>query len=178
MSYTAARSNGYRSRPATQMKLLCKQLSELVPAPYNPREISEAALRGLRESIHRYGLVEPIIWNERTGNVVGGHQRLLVLKADGVAETDVVVVDLPEVEEKALNVALNNPAIAGEFTQDVQAIIAELSRELPEVVEALRLGEIEAVAATPDFDELEAPSAALDRLGRVTCPECGHEFTP
>jgi hypothetical protein len=134
-----ASSKDIRCRIATHMILVTKQLSELHPAPYNPRIISDAALRGLRESIHRYGLVEPIIYNERTGHVVGGHQRLLVLKADGAAETECVVVDLPEVEEKALNIALNNPAIAGEFTDDLRNIITQLEIDLPEVVFDLRL---------------------------------------
>ena len=58
---------------------------------------------------------------------MGGHQRIDALKALGKTEAQVVVVDLPEAEEKALNVTLNNPAITAEFTDDLQAILAELS---------------------------------------------------
>ncbi len=124
------------------MQIARKQLSDLTPADYNPRTITDAALAGLRASIHRFGLVEPIIWNERTGNVVGGHQRLKVLVADGVAETDVVVVDLPDTEEKALNVALNNPAIAGEFSSDIESLIIELKNSIPDAVDELLLDQL------------------------------------
>jgi ParB-like chromosome segregation protein Spo0J len=72
-----------------------KPLSELIPAPYNPRAISPEALAGLRGSVERFGLVEPVVWNRRTGRVVGGHQRLKVLQQMGETETQVVVVDLP-----------------------------------------------------------------------------------
>ncbi|MFT5303833.1 MAG: ParB-like chromosome segregation protein Spo0J, partial [Mariniblastus sp.] len=84
-----------------------KRVSDLIPADYNPRDISETALQGLRNSVERFGLVEPIVWNKRTGKVVGGHQRLKVLQQMGELETQVAVVDLNETEEKALNVALN-----------------------------------------------------------------------
>ena len=57
--------------------------------------------------MERFGAVQPIIWNERSGYVVGGHQRLKVLRRKKVQEVAVVVVDLDETEEKALNLALN-----------------------------------------------------------------------
>ena len=117
MSRSSTRSRG-RKAPAEdpapgRVRLERMQIADLEPAPYNPRQISEEALAGLGTSVDRFGLVEPVVWNRRTGHVVGGHQRLKVLQARGVTETDVVVVDLPEGEEKALNVALNSPRIAG-----------------------------------------------------------------
>jgi len=54
-----------------------------------------------------FGYVEPIIWNETTGNIVGGHQRFKVLQAQGHQEVECVVVQLSDAKEKALNVALN-----------------------------------------------------------------------
>jgi len=115
------------------------KISELIPAPWNPRQISPEALKGLTASIDRFGLVEPIVLNKRTGHVVGGHQRLKVLQDRGETETDCVVVDLPETEEKALNVALNNPHIAGEFTPELQMVLEEIRMELPDEFDALRL---------------------------------------
>ena len=102
-----------------------RPLAELREAPYNPRTISDEVLNSLSASIARFGLVEPIIWNRRTGNVVGGHQRLKVLVAQGVEETDVVVVDLAPDEERTLNVALNK--ITGEWDlPKLSAVLAEL----------------------------------------------------
>lgn len=129
-------------------------LSELAPAPYNPRRISDDALDGLQKSIGRFGLVELIVWNRRTGSVVSGHQRLKALQAAGEVETDVVVVDLELAEEKALNIAMNNPAIAGEFTTDLQQLLVELHQ----VDEALF-----ADLMLDDLLEEEAPAPATPR---------------
>lgn len=101
-------------------------LDKLKPAEYNPRKISDAALKGLEKSIERFGLVEPIIWNKTTGNVVGGHQRLKVLQLQGVKQTDVLVVTLNKKEEKALNLTLNNPNINGIFDNSLDDILSEL----------------------------------------------------
>ena len=119
-----------------------RALADLLPAPYNPREISHEALAGLQASVTRFGLVEPIVWNRRTDRVVGGHQRLKVLQQMGQTETQVVVVDLDEIEEKALNVALNNPAIAGEFTADIHRLLAEINAAMPELSDLLRFDDL------------------------------------
>ena len=126
------------------LSIMTKLVSDLSPAPYNPRSISEDALTGLRASVERFGLVEPIVWNSQTCHVVGGHQRLKVLQALGEVETQVVVVDLPEVEEKALNVALNSPSIAGEFTPELHTLIAEIEASMPELADQLRYDDLAA----------------------------------
>ncbi len=122
-----------------RVRLETRRLSDLVPAAYNPRVISTEALAGLGESIGRYGLVQPIIVNDRSGNVVGGHQRLKVLEAKGVEATDVVVIDVEEAEEKALNLALNSPRISGEWTADALGLLEEVVGALPDLGDALLL---------------------------------------
>lgn len=67
------------------------KLKDLKPAPYNPRRIDKEALEGLTFSIGRFGNVQPIVWNETTGNIVGGHQRYLALRKHKVTEDHVVV---------------------------------------------------------------------------------------
>ncbi len=92
------------------MRLEEKNISELNAAKYNPRVTLEPGMEEfekLRRSIEHFGDVEPIVWNERTGNVVGGHQRLQVMKFLGRDTAKVSVVDMPEEEEKLLNIALN-----------------------------------------------------------------------
>ena len=57
-------------------------ISLLNAAPYNPRkdlQPGDPEYQKIARSIEKYGCVEPIIWNEKTGNVIGGHQRLKVL---------------------------------------------------------------------------------------------------
>lgn len=110
-------------------------LARLKMAEYNPRRSLKPNDReyvNLKRSLSEFGYVDPIIWNERTGNVVGGHQRLQVLRDMGVQEAEVSVVDLPEEKEKALNIALNK--IQGEWDQPaLRELLDELSRTLPDI---------------------------------------------
>ncbi len=105
-------------------------LADLAPDERNPRTISPAAKNALGASVRRFGLVQPIVFNERTGRVVGGHQRIAVLKAQGIEEVDVAIGSWSEDEERALNVALNNAAAQGEFTGDVKGYLANALRSL------------------------------------------------
>lgn len=98
------------------MQIEKKKISELNPAPYNPRKLSKSEYEKLKKSIEKFGYIEPIIWNKQTGNVVGGHQRLKILQEQGAMEVECVIVDFPEDEEKVLNLALNK--ISGEFDTD------------------------------------------------------------
>lgn len=146
------------------MNIETKKLSELTPAEWNPRTISEAALKGLRHSIRRFGLVQPIIWNKQTGNVVGGHQRLQAMKQEGITETKVMVVDIPLIEEKALNVTLNNKTIEGEFTPSLSDILAEIHTAMPDAFEELALDDLAASMSGifnkhEDVEEDEVPEA-------------------
>jgi DNA modification methylase len=84
-----------------------------------------------------------------------------VLQQLGEQETQVVVVDLDETDEKALNLALNNPAIAGEFTPAVHELLAELRAAAPELHELLRFGDLEA-ATRNLLKELEARAGETD----------------
>lgn len=92
------------------MRLEKVELDKLKEAAYNPRVKLEPGMdeyEKLRKSIETFGDVEPIVWNQRTGNVVGGHQRLQVLRNLGKKEATVSVVDMDEAAEKRLNLALN-----------------------------------------------------------------------
>lgn len=95
------------------------KVTELNAAPYNPRVTLEPGMpewEKIKNSIEEFGNVEPIVWNKRTGNVVGGHQRLNVLKSMGYETVPCSVVDLDENEEKLLNLALNK--IKGQWDYD------------------------------------------------------------
>lgn len=92
------------------MEYRLMKLAELNPAAYNPRvelKPGDPEYEALKRSILTFGNVEPIVWNERTGNLVGGHQRRNVMLAEGIEEDTVGVVDLDEEDEKILNVLLN-----------------------------------------------------------------------
>lgn len=92
------------------MKIIRKRIADMERATYNPRvelQPGDAEYETLKRSLEQFGMVEPVVWNERTNRVVGGHQRLTVEAALGHEEVDVSVVDLDEIKEKELNIALN-----------------------------------------------------------------------
>ena len=95
----------------TEMTIKKLPVSMLKPAKYNPRKDlkpGDPAYEKIKRSLHDFGYVDPVIWNEVTGNIVGGHQRYKVLTAEGATEIDCVVVHIENPnDEKALNVALN-----------------------------------------------------------------------
>lgn len=84
-----------------------KKLSELVPAPYNPRESTKRQEADLAKSLEKFGVVEPIIWNKRTGYIVGGHFRVRELIKQGYEAVECVIVDLSPEDERELNIRLN-----------------------------------------------------------------------
>lgn len=117
------------------MQVVTKKIVELVPADYNPRkklQPGDKDYEKLKKSIQEFGYVDPVIWNEKTGRVVGGHQRLGVMADLGIKEATVSVVSLDEAKEKALNLALNK--ISGEWDlPKLKDLLEELGPELTDV---------------------------------------------
>ena len=75
------------------------EISKLNPAKYNPRvelKPGDAEYEKLKRSIKEFGYVELIVWNEKTGNVISGHQRLNVLKDLGDKRIECIVVNLDD----------------------------------------------------------------------------------
>ena len=95
--------------------------ADIQNAEYNPRIMDKEAKKRLREGLKKHGLVSTLTWNKRTGNLVGGHQRLEQLDAlegSNSYSLDVCVIDVDEAEEAILNVQLNNPSMQGEWDFD------------------------------------------------------------
>ena len=98
------------------MEIQTLKVDEINPAAYNPRKDlkpGDPEYEKLKKSILEFDMVEPLVWNKRTRNLVGGHQRLKILRELGIENVEVSVVDLDETKEKALNLALNK--ISGEW---------------------------------------------------------------
>lgn len=92
------------------MKIERISIQQIRPAPYNPRkqlQPDDEEYQKLQRSLEEFGYVDPLIWNRRTGHLIGGHQRYQILLAKGVKEVECSVVDLDGKKEKILNVALN-----------------------------------------------------------------------
>ena len=111
-------------------------VSSLILAEYNPRKISEQDKSALRASILAHGFVVPIVVQEKTNIIIGGHQRITVLREMyGQAEVGQLIgedgkpiplkdlpkkvwamkLDIDEHDAKRLNVSLNH--IGGEFDE-------------------------------------------------------------
>lgn len=113
------------------MKIVKRKISELKPAEYNPRRLTEKQEKHLTASLTEFGLVDPIIVNtnpERKDVVIGGHQRLKVWKKLGNKEIDCVELDLSLEKEKELNVRLNKNT--GEFDFDILKVEFEVDELL------------------------------------------------
>lgn len=104
-------------------------ITELKPASYNPRRDlrpGDVEYEKLKASIQSFGYVEPVVWNRRTGNIVGGHQRFNVLVDLGYDEVPCIVIDLDDNQEKALNIALNKISGAWDVPR-LTSLLLELS---------------------------------------------------
>ena len=108
-------------------------INRINPASYNPRKDlrpNDKEYLQLLKSMEEFGCVELLVWNKRTGNLVGGHQRLKILLAKGVKEVEVSVVDLSLKKEKALNIALNK--IQGDWDEHKLALLLDELTKVPE----------------------------------------------
>lgn len=154
--------------------------ADVKPMPDNPRVIDDVALNGLRESVKRFGYVEPIVWNERTGHIVGGHQRFKVLNLDGLTEAPMVIVNMSSEEEMAANLTLNNPEIEGEFSEEALELLHSVQGADSDLFGKLRLDDLtrnlEKKFKTGDskqFMNKEINIADLIEGCDAKCPCCG-----
>lgn len=111
------------------------QIDLLVPADYNPRKKlkpGDSEFEKIKNSINEFGYIDPVIVNKDL-TVIGGHQRISVLKSLGVTEIDCVIVDVDKTKEKALNIALNkisgewNKELLGDLIKDLQSLDYDIS---------------------------------------------------
>jgi hypothetical protein len=146
------------------------KLSDLERFSDNPRKINEKNRQALLVSMRRFGYIDLIVWNERTGNIVGGHQRYDILVENGVEEVDVLVVDFDEDEEVAANLSLNNPAIEGEWDDPITELLERIQTVDSDFFEEANFDSLrEAVGsmAPPELDDAE---------DKTKCPCCGYSW--
>ena len=166
--------------PHQTMRLEHLPLADLAPAPHNPRvtlKPGDAGWRKLAVSLRTFGLVQPLIVNRRSGLLVGGHQRLEVLKHEaaergGPDTAPCVLVDLPDAEEKALCIALNNAEVGGTWDG---AKLVDLLGELS--AEALR-PDADFDAALTGFDADQLDALLMTPAGPDNCLPSDSGVTP
>lgn len=164
-------------------------VEKINPAAYNPRidlQPGDPEYETLKNSIKKFGYIDPLIWNERTGNLVGGHQRFKILMEEKPKTLLVSVVNMEEAEEKALNLALNK--ISGDWDdykleqilEDLQHDNFDLSltgfseSEIDEILGELAEHEGNG-GKINDSQELDLVDYGDDHF-QHTCPKCGFSF--
>jgi hypothetical protein len=167
------------------------KLVDVKPMEDNPRVISDRNLAGMEASIARFGYIEPIVWNERTGHIIGGHQRHGVLKSKGVIEATMVVVDLSPDEEMAANLTLNNPKIEGTWDDTAISLMAQVEKASGQLFDSLNMDtlkeSLEKQPPTPPKGDEDPPPVGLDVDSEnddneetpeldTECPCCGHKW--
>ena len=121
------------------MKIFEIPLNQLREAPWNPNQIDEETQTRLRESLNRYGLVEPLVVRSINScfEVLSGNQRLKVIKDMGFKSVPCVVVDLNDSEAMLLAQALNglhgedDLALKGSLLKKILSIRIYMSVSLP-----------------------------------------------
>ncbi len=166
----------------SNIKIQKVPVGDLRPAEYNPRTWDKEAERQLKESIARFGVVDPLLINgapNRKGIVIGGHFRLTVLKEMGYTEVPVIYINIPDLEkEKELNLRLNRNT--GEFDWDLlakfdEAFLAGVGFTSEE------MDDIFPVEETPEQFDLQKELAKLDiktiAIKKATSTICGQRLT-
>ena len=149
-------------------KIISKDIDSLIFAEYNPRQLTKDQYKHLKDSIDRFGLVDPIIVNknkDRKNIIVGGHQRVKVSKDMNIKEVPVLEVDLTYDRERELNVRLN--ANTGEWDTDILANMFDIDE-----LQDWGFDDIDLKIDDVKLDEEEKPKK--DKM--IECPECTFKF--
>jgi len=159
----------------------------------NPRRISDKAAEGLEQSLFRFGDLSGIVFNQQTGELVAGHQRMEQIRKKwgdqpiqlvdkdrnlyGIAIDDkhffpVRVVHWSKAMQRAANVAANSQKLSGEFTDDVAIYLMDIQKEVaeeaPNLFEEVLLNELmvesQIEAAPIEFGEHSIPEADITTI--------------
>ena len=146
-------------------------------APYNPRVLSDSARSKLLKNIKRVGLIEPPIWNEKTGNIVGGHQRMKIMDA-AMGTNDymltVAKVQFDQKTEMEQNVFLNNTKTQGDYDWDK---LEKLYREYSLDVDATGFDTSEIMAMYGEDVVISQPETIAEIAERIRAARAQYDNT-
>lgn len=103
--------------------------NELTPNPQNWRIHTPSQEQALKKVMGEVGWVGQVLWNERTGHIIDGHDRVKLAIENGDAEVPRLVVDLSEEEEKIV-LATFDPI--GEMAAQDWETLEKLVKEIPD----------------------------------------------
>ncbi len=131
------------------MKVKEYDINQLISAEYNPRQLTQRQYQNLRDSIQRFGLVDPILINvnkDRKNIIIGGHQRVNIAKVLEIKKVPCVELDLTLERERELNIRLNKNT--GKWDYDVLGNLFDIEELKGWGFEDIEFGEID-----PELDD-------------------------
>jgi len=168
-----------------QLKIVQVPIGDLKESEYNPRKSDDKQKNDLKESIKKFGLVDPIIVNnykERKNIIIGGHFRYQMAKEMGFTTIPVVYVEIKELQrEKELNLRLNKNQgefdwnILKDFDQSLLESVGFASEELDEIfdvdIETPEMFDLEKELKKMGIDKIEVEKGSVWELGehRLRC---------
>jgi len=165
-------------------------IEELQTAEYNPRKWDNQAEKHLKQSLQKFGFVDPLIVNKANGReniLIGGHFRLSVSKKLGYKKVPVVFVNIPEIQkEKELNLRLNRNTgewdmeLLKDFDIDLLLDVGFNDQDLGEIWDNMLQTEDDNFDKEKALEEIKTPQAKLGdiyQLGRHRLI-CGNSTNP
>lgn len=151
------------------MKIIQKNVNELIPYEKNAKKHDETQIKNVAESIKQYGFVQPVVV-DKDNVIVIGHCRVLAAKQLNMKTVPCVCVDeLTEEQVKALRLVDNK---TNESPWDFDLLSEELE-ELDMDLSEFGFTKIEHIDMDAFFENTE-PTAKEPK--KIQCPHCGEWF--
>lgn len=155
-------------------------IKQLKVAEYNPRkdlQPGDTEYEKIKKSIEEFGYVDFVIVNNDM-TVIGGHQRLKILKDLGYTEIECIVLDLSKTKEKMLNISLNQNKGKWDYSK-LNALIYELSI-LDINIDSIGFSNEEIQDMISDLDVTDddflKDTEIVREKEKKVCPNCGCEL--
>lgn len=149
-------------------KIVNRDINSLIFAEYNPRQLTKDQYKNLRDSIDRFGLVDPIIVNknkDRKNIIIGGHQRVKVAKDMKIEVVPCLELDLTYEKERELNVRLNRNT--GEWDMDSLANFFDVDELMDWGFNEKEFNQILNIPVTDDKPEMEVSLELMEEHNYV-----------
>lgn len=161
------------------------EVAKIKPAPYNPRadlQPGDEDYERIRKSLIDHTLMQPLVFNKRTGHAVGGNQRLKVLQNEGIKQVTCAIIDVNLQREKEINLALNKinnmwdqPKLRDLFLE-MQQKGRDLTRTGFRDYDIAKLTQDYGANLGSFFEDDDEPAKHDKKVHTYKCPYCGEVF--
>ncbi len=144
-------------------------IEDLTEHEYNPRIMTRHQSKHLKKSIEDFGLSEKPIVNQ-DGEIIGGHQRIKILKEMGYKEIECWIPDIFMSHEQVNELCIRLNKNTGDWDYDILANVWDEEDLYSYGFTELELGKIQDIEVEEEKEESEK------QKNKKMCPSCGHEF--